>query len=53
MSETCGCGDDCKPVGMAVQYKCDCGCDDCPIIEFKEVPNNVPYCCGKPMKRVK
>ena len=50
MDETCGCGHADKPV----QYECDCGdgCS-CKIIEFDEVPNTVPYCCGEPMKRVK
>ena len=50
MCNTCGCGLADKPV----QYKCDCGDDcDCAVIEFEDVPSQVPYCCGVPMKRIK
>lgn len=50
MAETCGC----EPAGKPVQYRCDCGDEcSCTIIEFDEVPNAVPYCCGTPMVRIK
>jgi len=48
MAEKCGC----EPTGKSVQYKCS-SCEDCCIIEFDEVPNTTPYCCGKPMNRIK
>ncbi|MBI4778004.1 hypothetical protein HY792_03670 [Candidatus Desantisbacteria bacterium] len=36
-----------------IQYECTCAADcDCPIIEFDEEPEAVPYCCGVPMERV-
>ena len=36
-----------------VQYKCDCESCESPIIEFDKEPNEVPFCCGLPMKRIK
>ena len=51
MCKSCGC----KAAGKKVQYECVCPDEECScgIIEFDEVPNAVPYCCGVPMKRIK
>lgn len=49
MAEKCGCG----PAGKPVQYQCSTCGDDCCIIEFDQVPNTEPYCCGAAMKRIK
>ena len=51
MCKSCGCEDR----GLKVQYVCDCKDEHCScdsIIEFKEEPKAVPYCCGTPMKRL-
>ena len=51
MCKNCGC----ENLGKKVQYKCECEENecDCGIIEFDDVPSSIPYCCGKPMKRIK
>ena len=50
MCGTCGCG----PTEKPVQYRCDCDDDcDCDIIGFDEEPIKVPYCCDRPMKRIR
>ena len=51
MCESCGCDN----LGKPFQYECECLGDECScgIIEFDEEPKATPYCCGKPMKRIK
>ena len=50
MNERCGC----KSGGRPVRYECDCDDDcKCPRIEFDSAPDAEPYCCGRPMKRVR
>jgi hypothetical protein len=51
MCKICGCGD----LGKPIQYECVCPEEECScgIIEFDEEPKSMPYCCGKPMKRIK
>ena len=45
---------ECKNADKLVQYTCDCGACDCgTIVEFDAMPNVEPFCCGKPMKRIK
>ena len=51
MGETCGCcGHDHQ--SKPVRYQCDCDDDcSCSILEFDAIPDQIPHCCGKPMKR--
>jgi hypothetical protein len=50
MCDCCGSKKQEKPV----KYECTCTADgECPVIEFDEEPETVPYCCDVPMKRVK
>ena len=50
MCESCGCETTDKPV----MYKCNCS-DECvcSVIGFDAEPDQTPYCCGKPMNRIK
>ncbi len=51
MCDQCGCG---GKLEKPVVYKCDCdGCECDGIVGFDSEPEAVPYCCDKPMKRVK